>query len=169
MAINFTYTDQIPYSEGLRHCSSQSTQCLRCQKPFPHMNPVHRQQVRAHACAPLCLNVHALGEQWIGEVSDVDTVQPPREDSHEGDQLIFKAHIRGWETEVRRTRCQYLKEKSDLALRQTLLKTGWKDILLIPQSWYPAESPKFETAGSPAERSMKSKIPQERNGQEGAT
>jgi len=81
------------------------------------MNPVHRQQVRAHACAPPCLNVHALGEQWIGEVSDVDIVQPPQEDSHEGDQLIFKAHIWGWETDVRRTRCQYLKEKSDLALR----------------------------------------------------
>ena len=108
----------------------------------------------APACAPPCLNVHALGEQWIGEVSDVETVQPPQKDSHEGDQLIFKAHIRGWETEVRRTRCQYLKEKSDLALRQTLLKPGWKDILLIPQSWYPAESPKFETAGwwyAPAE------------------
>jgi hypothetical protein len=98
--------------------------------------------------------LHALGEQWIGEVSDVDIVQPPQEDSHEGDQLIFKAHIRGWETDVRRTRCQYLKEKSDLALRQALLKPGWKDILLIPQSWYPAESPKFETAGwwyAPAE------------------
>ncbi len=35
-----------------------------------------------------------------------------------------------------------------------MLKTGWKDILLIPQSWYPAESPRFETAGwwyAPAE------------------
>ena len=64
------------------------------------MNPVHRQQVRAHACAPPCLNLHALGEQWIGEVSDVNIVQSPQEDSHEGDQLIFKAHIRGWETDV---------------------------------------------------------------------
>jgi len=27
-------------------------------------------------------------------------VQSPQEDSHEGDQLIFKAHIRGWETDV---------------------------------------------------------------------
>jgi len=118
------------------------------------MNPVHRQQALAHACAPPCLNLHALGEQWIGEVSDVDIVQSPQEDSHEGDQLIFKVHIRGWETDVRRTRCQYLKGKSDLALRQALLKPGWKDILLIPQTWYPADSPKFETAGwwyAPAE------------------
>jgi hypothetical protein len=56
--------------------------------------------------------------------------------------------------DVRRTHCQYLKEKSDLALRQALLKPEWKDILLIQQSWYPEESPKFETAGwwyAPAE------------------
>ncbi len=85
-------------------------------EPFPHMNPEHRQQVRAHACAPPCLNMHALGEQLIGEVSDVDTVQPPQEDSHEGDQLIFKAHIRGWETDVRRTRCQYLMKPSAIRL-----------------------------------------------------
>ena len=66
----------------------------------------------------------------------------------------FKAHIRGWETDVRQTRCQYLKGKSDLALRQALLRPGWKDILLIPRNWYPADSPKFETAGwwyAPAE------------------
>jgi hypothetical protein len=129
-------------------------QCPRCQTPFPHMTPVHRQQVRTHAYAPPCLNLHALGEQWIGEVSDVDIVQNPQEDSHEGDQLIFKAHIRGWETDVRQIRCQSLKGKSDLALRQALLKPGWKDILLIPQHWYPADSPKFETEGwwyAPAE------------------
>ena len=37
-------------------------------------------------------DLHALG----GEVSDsVNIVQSPQEDSHEGDQLIFKAHIRG--------------------------------------------------------------------------
>jgi rubrerythrin len=66
-------------------------QCPRCQTPFPHMTPVHRQQVRTHAYAPPCLNLHALGDQWIGEVSDVDIVQNPQEDSHEGDQLIFKA------------------------------------------------------------------------------
>ena len=146
------------------HCQHESctvcndkegrTQCPRCRTPFPHMNPVHRQQALAHACAPPCLNLHALGEQWIGEVSDVDIVQSPQEDSHEGDQLIFKAHIRGWETDVRQTRCQYLKGKSDLALRQALLRPRWKDILLIPQIWYPADSPKFETAGwwyAPAE------------------
>ena len=130
------------------------TQCPRCQTPFPHMARVHRQPARTHACAPPCLNLHALGEQWIGEVSDVDVVQTPQEDSHEGDQLIFKAHVRGWETDVRRTRCQFLMEKSDHILRQALLRPVWKDVLLIPQHWYPAHSPKYETKGwwyAPAE------------------
>jgi hypothetical protein len=140
-------------------CNDQEgrIQCPRCQTPFPHMTPVHRQQVRTHAYATPCLNLHALGEQWIGEVSDVDIVQNPPEDSHEGDQLIFKAHIRGWETEARQIRCQSLKGKSDLALRQALLRPRWKDILLIPQHWYPTDSPKFETEGwwyAPAEEAL---------------
>jgi hypothetical protein len=129
-------------------------QCPRCQTPFPHMAQVHRQQVCTHARATPCLNLHALGEQWIGEVSDVDIVQAPQEDSHEGDLLIFKAQIRGWETDARRTRCRSLMEKSGHILRQALLRPVWKDILLIPKQWYPADSPKFETEGwwyAPAE------------------
>ena len=35
------------------------TQCPRCQTSFPHMAWVHLQP------APPCLNLHALGEQWI--------------------------------------------------------------------------------------------------------
>jgi ribonuclease HI len=118
------------------------------------MAQVHRQQVCTHARATPCLNLHALGEQWIGEVSDVDIVQAPQEDSHEGDLLIFKAQIRGWETDARRTRCRSLMEKSGHILRQALLRPVWKDILLIPKQWYPADSPKFETEGwwyAPAE------------------
>ncbi len=87
-------------------------------------------------------------------MSDVDVVQTRQEDSHEGDQLIFKAHIRGWETDVWRTRCQFLMEKSDHILRQALLRPQWKDVLLIQQHWYPAQTPKFETKGwwyAPAE------------------
>jgi hypothetical protein len=72
--------------------------------------------------APPCLNLHALGEQWIGEVSNVDVVQTPQEDSHDGHQLVFKAHIRGWEADVRQTRCQFLLEKSDHNLSRALLR-----------------------------------------------
>ena len=115
---------------------------------FPaHMARVHRQPARTHARAPPCLNLHALGEQWIGEVSDVDVVQTPQEESLDGDQLVFKAHIRGWETDVRQTRCQFLLEKSDHNLSRALLKPEWKDVLLIPQHWYPAQTPKYETSG----------------------
>jgi hypothetical protein len=45
-------------------------------------------------------------------------------------------------------------EKSDHILRQALLRPVWKDVLLIPQHWYPAHSPKYETKGwwyAPAE------------------
>jgi hypothetical protein len=45
-------------------------------------------------------------------------------------------------------------EKSGHILRQALLRPVWKDILLIPKQWYPADSPKFETEGwwyAPAE------------------
>ena len=30
-------------------------------------------------------------------------------------------------------------------LRQALLSTPWKDVLLIPQAWYPEYTPKYET------------------------
>ena len=63
------------------------------------------------------------------------------------DQLVFKAHIRGWETDVRQTRCQFLLEKSDHNLSRALLRPEWKDVLLIPQHWYPAHTPKYETKG----------------------
>ena len=105
------------------------------------------------ARAPPCLNLHALGEQWIGEVSNVDVVQTPQEDSHDGDQLVFKGHIRGWEADVRQTRCQFLLEKSDHNLSRALLRPEWKDVL-IPQHWNPAHTPKYETKGwwyAPAE------------------
>jgi hypothetical protein len=39
-------------------------------------------------------------------------------------------------------------------LRKALLDTQWKDILLVPQTWYPAHTPKYETEGwwyAPAE------------------
>ncbi len=38
---------------------------------------------------------HALGEQWIEEVTDVDIVQTPPEECLEGEHLKFKADIRG--------------------------------------------------------------------------
>ena len=94
-----------------------------------------------------CLNTHALGEQWIEEVTDVEIVQTSQEECLEGEHLKFKAHIRGWKTETRKERCLQLLDKSDYNLRRVLLRPVWKDILLVSQAWYPEDKPKYETQG----------------------
>ena len=94
-----------------------------------------------------CLNLHALGEQWIEEVTDVDTVRTTPEECLEGEHLKFKAHIRGWKAVTRERRCQSLLEKTEHNLRKTLMSTPWKDVLLVPQAWYPEHTPKYETKG----------------------
>ncbi len=40
-----------------------------------------------------------------------------------------------------------LVEKPDHNLRKALLNATWKDILLVPQAWYPDHTPKYETQG----------------------
>ena len=77
----------------------------------------------------------ALGEQWIEEVTDV-------EECLEGEKLKFKAHIRGWKTEIRKERCQQLLDKNGYNLRRALLRPVWKDVLLIPRDWYPEYKPR---------------------------
>jgi hypothetical protein len=37
--------------------------------------------------------------------------------------------------------------KTDHNLRKALLSTPWKDVLLVPQGWYPEHTPKYETKG----------------------
>ena len=39
--------------------------------------------------------------------------------------------------EAKRRRCNSLLEKSDFNLRKELLEQRQKDVLLIPQDWYP--------------------------------
>jgi hypothetical protein len=40
-----------------------------------------------------------------------------------------------------------LLQKPDHNLRKALLNATWKDILLVPQAWYPDHTPKYETQG----------------------
>ena len=86
----------------------------------------HRHSEQNNSLGTQCLNLHALGEQWIEEVTDVDIVQTTPEECLEGEHLKFKAHIRGWKTVTRERRCQ---------------------MLLVPQAWYPEHTPKYETHG----------------------
>jgi len=37
---------------------------------FPASAPRYQQKAHSQACTTQCLNPHALGEQWIEEVSD---------------------------------------------------------------------------------------------------
>jgi len=89
------------------------------------------------------------GEQCIEEVTDVDIMQTSPEECLEGEHLKFKARIRGWKTRTRKERCQNLLEKADHNLRQALLRPQWKDVLLIPQDWYPSTrgTPRYEKKG----------------------
>ena len=106
--------------------------------PKNHSNPNRRR-------GPQCLNIHALGEQWIEEVTDVEVVQTSQEECLEAEHLKFKAHIRGWKTEIRKERCQQLLDKEDYNLRRALLRPLWKVVLLISQAWYPEHKPRYET------------------------
>jgi hypothetical protein len=113
--------------------------------PFPQVPHGYQQKANSHARTTQCLNLHALGEQWIEEVTDVEIVQAPQEECLKGEHLKFKANIPGWKIETRKERCQKLLDKRDHDLRQALLRPLWKDVLLIPQAWYPEHKPKYET------------------------
>ena len=97
-------------------------QCLWCMEPFPQVPHAHQQQAHSRACTKQCLNIHALGEQWIEEVTDVEEVQTLQEECLEGEELKFKARIRGWKTEIRKERCQQLLDKNGYNLRRALLR-----------------------------------------------
>ena len=123
------------------------TQCPRCTEPIPQLpNGLQHSDSSSSFGAP-CLNLHALGEQWIEEVTDVDFVRTNTEGHLEGEHLKFEAHIRGWKAGTRERRCQHLLQKPDHNLRKALLNATWKDILLVPQAWYPDHTPKYETQG----------------------
>ena len=64
------------------------------------------------------------------------------------EHLKVKAHVRGWKTEARERRCQSLLGiKAEHNLRRALLGAQWKDVLLVPQAWYPEHMLKYETKG----------------------
>jgi hypothetical protein len=124
-------------------------------KPFPQIPSEDQHTRQRQFPRTRCLNLHTLGEQWIEEVTGVDFVPQSMGDCPEGEHLRFKAHVRGWKTEAREKRCQrLLGMTAEHHLRKALLDAQWKDILLVPQAWYPAHTPKYETEGwwyAPAE------------------
>jgi hypothetical protein len=119
-----------------------------CQKPFPQIPSEDQHTRQRQFPRTRCLNLHTLGEQWIEEVTGVDFIPKSMEDCPEGEHLRFKAYVRGWKTEAREKRCQrLLGMTAEHHLRKALLDAEWKDILLVPQAWHPAHTPKYETEG----------------------
>ena len=87
----------------------------------------HQHSGRSQSLGTECLNLHALGEQWIEEVMEVDVVRTIPEGCPEGEHLKFKTHIRGWKAETRERRCQSLLRKTEHSLRNALLSAPWKE------------------------------------------
>jgi hypothetical protein len=56
-------------------------------EPFPLVPYEHQQQAHNRTRTTQCLNIHALGEQWIEEVTDVEIVKTPQEECLEGEHL----------------------------------------------------------------------------------
>jgi hypothetical protein len=56
----------------VRNDIESRTQCPWCMEPFPQMPNGHRHSEQNNSLGTQCLNLHALGEQWIEEVTDVD-------------------------------------------------------------------------------------------------
>ena len=101
--------------------TASRTQCTRCTEPIPQIPNGHQHSEFNSSVGAQCLNLHALGEQWIEEVTDVDFVRTNTEGLLEGEHLKFEAHIRGWKAGTRERRCQHLLQKPDHNLRKALL------------------------------------------------
>jgi hypothetical protein len=122
------------------------TQCPLCQELFPQMPSEYQHTGQRQFPGTNCLNLNTLGEQWIEEVTEVDFVPTSMEGCPEGEHLRFKARVRGWKTEAREKRCQRLLGiTAEHNFRRALLGVQWKDVLLVPQAWYPEHTPKYKT------------------------
>ena len=129
------------FCPGCQHaCAPSATtwkvgHSVRCVGNFSTNASGHQYTGQSQSPRTNCLNLYALGEQWIEEVTEVDFVATSLQGSPEGEHLKFKAHVRGWRTEARERRCQSLLGiKAKHNLRRALLGAQWKDVLLVPQA-----------------------------------
>ena len=141
-------------SKSCVECNESLVQvkCSRCQTCITSSPHARAQGKRKKPVGIQLLNVHALGDNWIEKV--IGARQPEESDATPED-LQFLALVRGWETATRQVRCKTLLDiESDRKLQQDLIRGQHRDVLFIPQTWYPASATKFETNGwwyAPAE------------------
>jgi hypothetical protein len=113
-------------------------ECSMCTEAFSAIEPGKCFIVQDSSSSANCINLHLLGKQWIEEVTDA---RKSSRIQKEGENLEFRARIRGWAEKSKRIRCNYLLQKSESKLRAELLEERQKDILLIPRKWYPEDMP----------------------------
>ena len=141
-------------SKSCVECNESLVQvkCSRCQTCITSSPHARAQGKRKKPVGIQLLNIHALGDNWIEKV--IGARQPEESDATPED-LQFLALVRGWETATRQVRCKTLLDiESDRKLQQDLIRGQHRDVLFIPQTWYPASATKFETNGwwyAPAE------------------
>jgi hypothetical protein len=118
------------------------TECPMCSEASPRMKTEQCFLIQGESPRVRCLNVHALGEQWIEKVT---AARVSGRAQNEGEHLEFRAHITGWEMEAKKSRCDKVLTKSDCNLRRELLEK--KDVLLILHDSCPEHTPLDETPG----------------------
>jgi hypothetical protein len=131
--------------------AKEQKECPMCNAACPAIEPGKCIIVQDSSSSANCINLHLLGKKWIEEVTDA---RKSSRSQKEGENLEFRARIRGWAEKSKRIRCTYLLQKSESRLRAELLEARQKDMLLIPRTWYPEDMPIDSTPGwwyAPAE------------------
>jgi hypothetical protein len=100
-----------------------------CTEAFPAIEPEKCFIVQDSSSSANCSNLHLLGKQWIEEVTDA---RKSSRSQKEGENIDFRARIRGWAEKSERIRCNYLLQKPESKLRAELPEERQKDFLLIP-------------------------------------
>ncbi len=136
-------------------CQQEKEKCDVCNGPIPLITDPGAGSAKSYAqrlqakgmksARVVSVNMHQLGESFVEKVTDVrrritgngETVAP-------GESLEFLAHIRGWQSEVRRQRRDKLLKLHDIGLRVALENAAGKDIFFIPEVHFAQETPKLE-------------------------
>jgi hypothetical protein len=94
---------------------------------------------RNTAAQPMSLNLHAVGEHFVGSITGIEeipVVDPALSEEEEQPltDIRFRVSVRGWNNKDHQSRTQTLLEKEDK--RMTTLLRDDKDIILLSRDWW---------------------------------
>ena len=115
------------------------TQCPRCTEPIPQIPNGHQHSESNSSLRTQCLNLHALGEQWIERTWT--SCEQPRRSTSRVNTSNSKPTSGAGRQGLGRGGVRTCWQKPKHNLRKALLNAPWKDILLVPQAWYPDHTP----------------------------